>query len=70
MAVIVYSTPTCPKCKVLKSKLQRKNIEYSEEQNIEVMQELGIMSVPCLRVDDELMDFVKANAWVNQQEDK
>lgn len=70
MEVVVYSFPTCPKCKVLKSKLQRKNINYTEIQDIEKMQELGISSVPYLQVNDELMDFTKANAWVNEQEDK
>ena len=27
--VVVYSTPTCPKCNVIKSKLKSKNIELS-----------------------------------------
>ena len=71
MNIIVYSTPICPRCKVLKAKLERKGIEFTEEHNVEKMQELGITSVPCLQVDGgELMDFSKANNWVNSQEDK
>lgn len=71
MNIIVYSTPICPRCKVLKAKLERKGIEFTEEHNVEKMQELGITSVPCLQVDDgKLMDFSEANNWVNSQEGK
>lgn len=71
MKVIVYSTPVCPKCKVLKAKLERKGINYIEEHSIEKMQELGIDVVPCLQIDEgPLMNFGEANKWVNEQEEK
>ena len=70
MEVIVYSTLTCPKCKVLKAKLDRKGIVYTEEHDIDKMKELGIMSVPYLQIDGgRPMDFAEANKWVNSQED-
>ena len=69
MEVIVYSTPTCPKCKVLKTKLDKKGILYTENQDIDKMNELGIMSVPYLQIDGgRPMDFAEANKWVNSQE--
>ena len=71
MKVIVYSTPACPKCKILKAKLDKKGISYIEEHSIEKMQELGIDAVPCLQIDEGLlMNFGEANKWVNEQEEK
>lgn len=57
----------CPRCKVLKQKLQSKNIEYDEVTSVDDMLALGITEVPVLRVDGELLDFLKAIAWVNNQ---
>ena len=69
MEVIVYSTPICPKCKVLKTKLDKKGILYTENQDIDKMNELGIMSVPYLQINGgRPMDFAEANKWVNSQE--
>lgn len=69
MEIVIYSTPICPRCKVLKAKLEKKGINYIEEQNIEKMRELGIDSVPFLQVDgSSLMDFSEANKWINEQE--
>lgn len=64
--VVVYSTPTCPKCKVIKSKLKSKNIEYVENQDVDIMLSKGITSVPYVEVDGVLMDFNSANNWINQ----
>ena len=60
--VKIYTTDTCPRCKVLKVKMDAKGIPVDE------IQRLGIMSVPYMQVDDgELMDFATANAWINGQ---
>ena len=47
--VILYSTG-CPKCRVLKKKLQNAGIDYEEENDIEFMQSMGFLEVPKLRV--------------------
>mgnify|MGYP002627306904 CR=1 FL=1 len=65
--ITIYTTNTCPRCKILKMKLQSKNIEYVENHNEKEMEELGIMTVPYLQIDDKLMNFAEANAWINQQ---
>ena len=63
--VTLYSTG-CPKCNVLITKLNQKNINYVEVNDIDIMKELGIQSVPMLQIDDDpLMDFSTANAWIN-----
>lgn len=64
--IILYSTH-CPRCNVLKSKLDEKHIEYTENNNVDEMIDLGIMSAPALKVDDTLMLFKEAIDWVNQQ---
>ena len=64
MNITLYSTG-CPKCKILKSKLQEKNIEFVENNSIEEMIELGITQVPVLSVSGVMFDFKKAVTWVN-----
>lgn len=66
MNITLYSTH-CPKCKVLETKLKQKNIEYKEITDINEMEKLGIMSVPMLKVDDNIMDFIQANTWINSR---
>lgn len=62
----IYTQDTCPRCKVLKAKLDSKDKEYEEVTDVEEINKLGIMSVPYIQVDDgELMDFGKAIAWIN-----
>lgn len=63
--IILYSTG-CPKCKVLEAKLKQKGIEYEHIDNIDVMTEKGFMSVPMLEVNGNVMDFVTANNWINE----
>ena len=65
MSIILYSTG-CPKCKVLKSKLEDKGIEFVENNSVEEMIELGITQVPVLSVCGALLDFKKAVTWVNE----
>ena len=67
MNVIFYSTH-CPKCKVLEMKLKQKNINYTENDNVEEMLSLGIQSAPALSVDNKIYLFTDAIKWVNSQE--
>lgn len=64
--IIFYSTD-CPKCKVLKKKLDSKGISYTENHSVEEMIKLGIMSAPTLLVGDRLLHFTDAVAWANEQ---
>lgn len=61
----IFSTETCPRCNILKEKMKDKNIDFIENRDIEEMEKLGIMSVPVLRKDGELLDFGKAISWIN-----
>lgn len=64
--VILYSTH-CPRCKVLTMKLQQKNIEFEEINDVEVMTAKGFMEAPKLEVDGAVMDFKEAVEWLKGQ---
>ena len=64
MEIILYSTD-CPKCNVIKKKLSQKNVEFTENNDVDEMLSLGIRSAPYLSVDGKLMDFGAANKWLN-----
>ena len=63
MKIVVYSTSTCPKCKILKTKLANKKINFIEEllddttdeRVKEIITRLNIMSVPVLEVDGKII---------------
>ena len=64
--VILYST-NCPKCQVLKKKLDSKSVQYTVETSVDAMLSLGITQVPVRSVDGRLLSFAQANEWVNAQ---
>lgn len=64
--IIFYSTH-CPKCGVLKKKLDSANIDYKEIDDVEEMKAKGLTTAPALEVDGELMNFSQAVAWVNNK---
>lgn len=66
--VTLYSTG-CPRCNILKKKLDSKGITFTENNNIDEMLSMNITQVPVLVVDGEQMEFVDANNWINEQED-
>lgn len=65
--ITIYTTQTCPKCKILKKKLQEKGIEYKEFNDEDEMQCMGILSVPVMDVDGEQLDFPAAIKYVNER---
>lgn len=64
--IILYSTD-CPKCKVLKTKMNEKGIKYKENKSIDEMLKLGIKSAPVLSVDGKMMDFKSALTYVKEK---
>lgn len=63
MEIILYSTH-CPRCKVLETKLQKKNISYIEETDVQKMLSLGVKAAPALGIDDKILSFKEAVDWV------
>ena len=63
--VVLYSTH-CPMCMLLEKKLKDKHIEYQEVNDVEEMRSLGFTSVPMLKVNGEIMDFITARQWIDK----
>lgn len=64
MNVVLYSTG-CPRCKILKSKLDKKGITYSVVDDVDKMLNMGMTVVPVLEVDGVRMSFKEAINWIN-----
>jgi glutaredoxin len=62
---MIFYTTHCPKCKVLKMKLDQKNIQYEENENIEEMISLGISSAPAIFYEGKIYTFADAIRLVN-----
>jgi len=66
LAVTLFSTG-CPKCNVLKQKLDESGVQYEVCSDTDKMMELGFLAAPILEVDGNYMEFSEAIKWVNAQ---
>lgn len=66
MQVILYTT-NCPRCNVLKKKLDIAEIEYEICDDEDLMEQKGFMSAPMLEVDGVTMDFGLAVKWIAER---
>lgn len=67
MREVIFYTTGCPKCKILKKKLDEQNISYAINDSVDKMLELGITQVPVLSIDGQLKNFKESVEWVNNQ---
>ena len=64
----LYTSPTCPTCKMIKTKLTKQNIPYEEIDDIEYLKSKNIMRLPVMEFEDgtmvtspkEMNDWIKA----------
>lgn len=61
--MILFSND-CPKCKVLKTLLNRKELNYIVSSDFQELSECGIMSLPVLKIDDGYLDFNQAVEYI------
>lgn len=64
--ITLYSTG-CPKCQILKKKLDAKGINYTTVTDVNEMLTKGLNLMPVLQVNEQLLDFALAVEWVNKQ---
>lgn len=64
MSVTLYSSG-CPKCRVLKQKLEKKSIPYEYVEDTQAMIDKGFKSAPQLEIDDEYYDFNAARKLID-----
>ena len=66
MNIILYSTD-CPRCRILKKKLDMAGLEYIINTDVDQMLKMGFQEAPVLGVDNAFMNFTQANAWLRNQ---
>lgn len=59
MKAVLYSTG-CPRCKTLKTLLDREGVQYEEVSDIDKIESLGIMTVPVLEFEGKTYSFLEA----------
>jgi glutaredoxin len=67
MAKVTLYQHGCPRCKVLKAKLDQKNIAYENVSDVELMKAKGFNEAPKLEVDGIIYGFKEAVNWVKEQ---
>ena len=63
---IVLYEHGCPRCKVIKMKLDQKGINYENVNDIEVMKAKGFVEAPKLEVNGVVMGFKEAMDWIKE----
>ena len=61
--VILFSNG-CPRCKVLKQKLDDKQIKYTINEDFDELIENGLQTAPVLKVDDNYYQFGEAIKFI------
>jgi len=65
----VLFTTGCPQCKILKAKLDKKEIDYIVQEDLSEIISLGFQSVPVLKLSKgNYLTFSAAIQWINTQE--
>ena len=67
MEQIILYEHGCPRCKVLKMKLDQKGIQYETVSDIEEMKAKGFVEAPKLEVNGTVYGFKEAIDWVKEQ---
>ena len=67
MGKVILYEHGCPRCKVLKMKLNQKGVEYEVINDIEVMKAKGFNEAPKLEVDGVIYGFKEAVDWLKEQ---
>ena len=63
--IILYSN-NCPRCKILKKKLDDNKINYEIIDDVDTMIDKGLSTVPALDINGRMLDFKEAVEWVNK----
>ena len=67
MGKVILYEHGCPRCKVLKMKLDQKGVVYETVNDISIMQEKGFNEAPKLEVEGVVMGFKEAVDWIKEQ---
>jgi glutaredoxin len=65
-SIILYEHG-CPKCRILKMKLDQKGVQYQNITDVELMKAKGFQEAPKLEVNGVVMSFTDAMKWVGER---
>lgn len=66
-SIIIYSSLTCPRCKMLKMELNKKGVEYVDyniENDPAKQEELGIKELPIISANGKIFGMKEAKEWI------
>ena len=66
-SIILYELNGCYKCKMLKTQLDKKGIQYQNVSDIELMKARGFLEAPKLEINGVVMSFADAMKWVGER---
>ena len=75
MKVIVYSTPTCPQCRILKNKLQSLGVAFEEKdvntdfEALAFVTSMSPASLPIVKIDEDV-DFYDVDRIIEKVKSK
>lgn len=69
MKIILYSTG-CPKCSILKKKLDMYHMDYEICRDTDVMLSKGLKEAPALEVEGKILGYKEAIKFINEKEVK
>lgn len=66
--IVLYTTKTCPKCGIVKSKLENKKIEYTFIDDEHILEEKGYDLLPVMEVDGVVLrSMLEINDFISKQ---
>ena len=63
MEIIIFSNG-CPRCEVLKTKMDNANLNYKTSTDFQEIIDRGFETLPVLKVNNEYLDFIGAVKWI------
>lgn len=64
-SIILYSSPTCPICKMIKMQLQAKGITFQETHDTDELASKGYRGLPVLFVDGKFLTAPEIKEWLH-----
>jgi glutaredoxin len=66
--IILYSTDTCHRCKMVKQILNIHNVQYVEVTDIDLMKNKCFNEVPMMEINDRTLDYGHIVAWLKKND--
>ena len=66
--IIVYGSDECPRCNVIKQKIERAGIEYTFSTDTRFLEEKGFTQLPIVYLNDAYLTFKEMNQYLNNLE--